>query len=494
MLTLLGSPGRLCDSWSRRELLSVGSLSLLGLNLPDFFRHRAVADTGRSRLPGFGQADSVIFVYLQGAPSHIDLWDPKPSAPVEIRGEFSPIPTRVPGIFLGEVLPQLARQADRFTLIRSLGCKPKGLPNHGSAIYMLMTGHDPGNFSPTGLAVPPSREDLPSVGAVTARYRPADSGRLGYVTVGAPVKEAMVVGVGQGAGLLGAGYDPFTMYDDPTQPLKLDVFTLPGDLTQNRLQRRVDLRRLIDQRLTNPSTASGGGIGGMNMSGSAGLTAFDAHFEKALALVQSNAAIAAFQIDQEPVAVRQRYGMTRFGQSCLLARRLVEAHTRFVQVTWPARSDDEPTAGPDGSWDTHRNNFPMLRDHRCPVFDRALSALLADLHDRGLLARTLVVAVGEFGRSPKLGVATTNNVGPGGRDHWPECYTALVAGGGVRPGEVYGESDRFGAYPRSNPVHPYDLLSTVFHAVGLDPAAEYLDTQKRPRRLVEHGQPVTALF
>jgi uncharacterized protein (DUF1501 family) len=173
---------------------------------------------------------------------------------------------------------------------------------------------------------------------------------------------------------------------------------------------------------------------------------------------------------------------------------LIEAETRFVQVTRPARSDDEPMAGPDGSWDTHRNNFPMLRDHRCPVFDRGLAALIGDLQERGLLARTLVVAVGEFGRSPKIGAATTNNVGPGGRDHWPDCYSALVAGGGVRPGELYGESDRFGAYPRTNPVHPYDLLATLFHAVGIDPATEYPDTLNRPRRLVDHGRALVNMF
>ncbi|MGE5193501.1 MAG: DUF1501 domain-containing protein, partial [Deltaproteobacteria bacterium] len=209
---------------------------------------------------------------------------------------------------------------------------------------------------------------------------------------------------------------------------------------------------------------------------------------------QSNAAVRAFRLEEEPAALRERYGMTRFGQSCLLARRLIEAETRFVQVTWPARSDDEPAPGPDGSWDTHRNNFPTLRNDRCPVFDHSLSALIEDLHARGLLEKTLVVAIGEFGRSPKIGAATTNNVGPGGRDHWPDCYSCLIAGGGVRPGEVYGESDRFGAYPKTNPVHPYDLICTIFHALGIDPATEYLDTLNRPRRLVDHGSVVAGLF
>ncbi len=505
MLSILGAPGRLCDSLSRRELLSVGSLSLLGLSLPDVMRREARAEAARlagagQRPDGFGRAKSVILVYLQGSPSHIDLWDPKPEAPAEIRGEFRPISTRAPGMMLGEVLPMLAEQAHRFSLVRSIGVNPKGLRNHGAAIYMLMTGHDPTNFTVTGLAVPPSREDLPSVGAVIAKYRPADSDRLSYVALSAPVKEGSQIGVGQGAGLLGATHDPFTMYDDPTQPLRLETFTLPGDVTLDRLHSRVDLRAVIDAHhsafvLSVPSVSSTVIDPNRNRRERAGaISTFDEQYDKAISLVQSNSAVKGFRIEEEPQPIRERYGMTRFGQSCLLARRLVEAGTRFIQVTWPARSDDEPVAGPDGSWDTHRNNFPMLRDHRCPVFDRTLSALIEDLDVRGLLETTLVVAIGEFGRSPKIGAPTTDNVGPGGRDHWPECYSFLIAGGGVRPGQVYGESDRFGGWPKTNAVHPYDVLATVHHALGIDPATEYRDTLNRPRRLVEHGHPIIGLF
>ncbi len=482
--------GSLCDSLSRRELLTIGSVPVIGLSLPQWFRQRASAAESDVRPDGFGSAKSVIFVYLQGAPSHIDLWDPKPEAPAEIRGEFRAISTAANGVFIGEVLPRLAREADKFTIIRSVGCKPKGLPNHGSAIYMLMTGHDSNNFSPTGLALPPSRDDLPSIGSVISYNTASVATRFNYVALGAPVKEGVVIGVGQGGGLLGAAYDPFLMYDDATQPLKLETFSLPGDVTLNRLRNRVDLRSAIDHRLSrSPLFANSGSRTKLSE-----MASFDAYYQKALSLVQSKEAVQSFHLDEETPAVRERYGLTRFGQSCLLARRLVEAGTRFVQVTWPARSDDEPAPGPDGSWDTHRNNFPMLRDHRCPVLDQSLSALIADLHDRGLLDSTLVVAVGEFGRSPKIGASTTNNVGPGGRDHWPECYSALVAGAGVKPGRVYGESDRFGAYPKLNPVHPYDLLCTVFHAAGIDPNAEYVDNLNRPRRLVDHGGPVLGLF
>lgn len=467
-------------------MLAVGGLPLLGLGLPEFLRSQANAAAKPSQGAGFGTAESVILVYLQGSPSHIDLWDPKPQAPAEIRGEFSPIATKSPGIMLGEVLPKLAEQADHFSLIRTVGCKPKGLPNHGSAIYMLMTGHDPDNFSPTGLAVPPSRNDLPSIGAVAARYRPADKSGFSYVALGAPVKEGAVIGVGQGAGLFGAAYDPYGMYDDPTQPLKLEVFALPGDVTLDRLKARTDLRQVIETRL--------GAANATSLAQRSTGIPIDAFYEKALTLIQSKGAVGAFRLEEEQATLRARYGLTRFGQSCLLARRLIEAGTRFVQVNWPARSDDEPVPGPDGSWDTHRNNFPTLRNDRCPIFDHTLSGLIEDLEQRGLLQKTLVVAIGEFGRSPKIGASTTNNVGPGGRDHWPDCYSCLIAGGGVKPGAVYGESDRFGAYPKLNPVHPYDLICTIFHALGIDPETEYRDTLDRPRRLVDHGSPVQGLF
>ncbi|MBX3438393.1 MAG: DUF1501 domain-containing protein [Planctomycetaceae bacterium] len=493
MFALLNKPGRLCDTLARRELLRVGGLSLFGLHLPRLLAGQSRAnDTVTAGGSGFGCADSVLLVYLQGSPSHIDLWDPKPDAPLGIRGEFQPIACSTPGMFLGEVLPQLAAQSEHYTIVRSIGVDPKGLRNHGAAIYMLMTGHDPSNFTPTGLATPPSREDLPSVGAVIARHRPAARGQFSNVAVGAPVKEGRVIGVGQSAGLLGAAFDPVTVYDDATQPLQLQGFTLPDNVPLDRLRSRVDLRGIIESQAEIARRLQSRSVSHVAAGGSG--SAFDEFYDSALALVESDAAVRAFRLEDETPTLRDRYGMTRFGQSCLLARRLIEAGTRFVQVTWPARSDDEPAPGTDGSWDTHRNNFPMLRDHRCPVFDRSMSALIEDMAARGLLERTLVVAIGEFGRSPKIGAPTTDNVGPGGRDHWPECYSFLIAGGGVRPGSIYGASDRDGAWPKQDAVHPYDLIATVYHALGIDHRTEYLDTLKRPRRLVQAGAPIAGLF
>jgi hypothetical protein len=296
------------------------------------------------------------------------------------------------------------------------------------------------------------------------------------VTLSGPVIESGVVGVGQQAGLFGRQFDPYAMYNDPTKPFRVPGFELPADVTLGRLRSRIDLRTAIATRQ------------------SLGPADFESYYGKAMALVESGQAERAFRLNEEPETLRQQYGMTRFGQACLLARRLIEAGTRFVQVSWPAASDSEPTTNADGSWDTHRNNFPMLRDWRCPVFDRTVSTLLTDLAARGLLDETVVWAIGEFGRSPKIGQPTTDNVGPGGRDHWPECYTCLMAGGGIRGGQVYGESDRIGAFPETAPVHPYDLISTVYWSLGIDPATEYHDTLNRPRRLVAHGSPVMGLF
>jgi hypothetical protein len=444
--------------------------------LPEFLSRKAKAQPAPTGRSGFGRAQGVILLYLQGSPSHIDTWDPKPNAFAEIRGEFQPIATRATAMLLTEVLPLLAQQADKFTLVRSLGVKPRGLTNHGAAIYMLMTGYDPSNFSPTGLAVPPSREDLPSVGSVVARYRPSPVGSPSYVTLCGPIREGAVNGVGQMAGILGGTYNPLQVYEDPTGPFQVESFTLPPDMTLGRLRARIDLR---------------GALGGTARTRT---DDFHRYFQQAYSLIESTRAGRAFRLDQESTRVRERYGLTKFGQSCLLARRLIEAGSRFVQVNWPSGSDTEPAPGPDGSWDTHRNNFPMLRDWRCPVFDRAVATLLDDLHVRGLLESTLVVAIGEFGRSPRIGSPTTNNVGPGGRDHWPSCYTCLLAGGGVRGGQVYGASDRNGAYPERLPVHPYDLISTLYHALGIPRNTEYLDHLHRPRRLVEHGGPVLGLF
>ncbi len=479
MFSILGRRGRLCDSPTRRELLSVGGLSLVGLTLPDILQQQSIASESPESAVRIGTADSVVIVYLQGSPSHIDLWDPKPDAPLEVRGEFKPIATQTPGLFLGEVLPKLAAQSQNYTVVRSIGVDPKGLRNHGAAIYMLMTGHSPTNFSATGLAQPPSRDDLPSVSANVAKYRQATRGAFNNIAICGPVLEGREIGVGQSAGLLGAAYDPYTMYDDPTKPLRPAGFTLPDHLSLDRLTARMDLRRTIDEHYRT--------IGNQAAT-------FDQFYDTALSLIQSPRAVRAFRLEDEPQAVRERYGLTKFGQSLLLARRLIEAETRFVQVTWPARSDDEPAPGPDGSWDTHRNNFPMLRDHRCPVFDHALSGFIADMAGRGLLQRTLVIAIGEFGRSPKIGASTTDNVGPGGRDHWPECYSFLIAGGGVQPGRIYGQSDRHGAWPKVDPVHPYDVVATIYSALGIDPDTEYLDTLRRPRRLVQNGRPIRGLF
>src|SRR6478735_7801810 len=269
VLSILGPRGRLCDSPSRRDLLTAGSLPLFGLALPGLLRQEARArEVAPARSgDGFGKAKSVLLLYLQGSPSHIDTWDPKPDAPEGIRGEFKPIDTSVPGIRLTEVLPKLARQAHLFTLVRTLSVKPQGLANHGASIYMLMTGAGPLNFSATGLSVPPSRQDLPSVGAIASRFMPADPGRLGFVSVCGPIIEGGVTGVGQSAGILGAAYDPYQMYQDAQQRLNVDSLVLPADVDLGRMKARIDLRSVR----TAPGWATG----------------FDSHYDTAFALLGS---------------------------------------------------------------------------------------------------------------------------------------------------------------------------------------------------------------
>src|SRR5262245_36275158 len=310
MFSIFGPAGKMCDRWSRRELLTVGGLSLVGVTLPDVLKRQAQAKDSPELSPHSPTADSVVLVYLQGSPSHIDLWDPKPDAPAEIRGEFKPIATNTPGLFLGEVLPMLAQQFQHYPVVRSIGVDPKGLRNHGAAIYMLMTGHDPTNFSPTGLARPPSRDDLPSVSANVAKHRPATPGRFNNVAICGPVLEAGVVGVGQSAGLLGAAYDPYTMYDDATKPLRPSGFILPTDMPIDRLSSRLDLRRVLDEHCAQISRQQ---------------STFDEFYGTAFSLIQTERAVRAFRLEEETAALRERYGPTKFGQSLLLARRLVEA-------------------------------------------------------------------------------------------------------------------------------------------------------------------------
>jgi uncharacterized protein (DUF1501 family) len=481
MLSFSTKPGRLCDGLSRREFLRVGGAAMLGLSIPQLLSLEAKASAGLDPSPprnGFGKAKSVILLFLQGGPSHIDIWDPKPDAPSNIRGEFRPIKTNVPGIWLSETMPLLAKQMDKATLIRSVSYTPAGLFNHTAAMYQMVTGETPDKVAPSGQLDPPSPADHPNLAAHVAKLRPPEVPMLAGVQLPRPMQESNIIGKGGNAGFLGRAYDPYFFFQDPNQEIKLDDLTLREEVPAVRLKRRATLLQTINEGMPEIEKV-------------AESYALNQHYEKAYDLILSERARNAFDLTQEPDNVRDRYGRHTFGQSVLLARRLIEAGTRVVQVNWAsvANGDPETTA-----WDTHASNFGPLKNLHCPKLDSALSALLEDLDQRGLLEETLVLTIGEFGRSPRLGVSTSGNSNaPDGRDHWPYCYTGLIAGVGIGRGQVYGKSDETGSTPLENPVHPRDILATVYHTLGIDPKTEVLNHLNQPRELVK-GEVITGLF
>jgi hypothetical protein len=479
MLSIPGKSGSTCDGFSRREFLRVGGAGILGLSLGDVLRLQAQsAAPGGNVKTGWGNAKSVIMLFLQGGPSHIDIWDPKPDAPSNIRGEFKPIKSNVSGISLSETMPLLAKQMDKATLIRSLSYTPAGLFNHTAAIYQMMTGYTPDRVSPSGQLEPPSPSDFPHAGSQISRLKPPATPMLPFVMLPRPLQESNVVGKGGTAGFLGPAYDPYYFYQDPNKEISLEDLTLRKDVSKDRLTRRAKLLDQVNAAMPDMEKAISG-------------YALDRYYEKAFDLILSGRAREAFDLSKEDEKVRDRYGRHTFGQGCLLARRLIEAGTRFVQMNWPSVANGDPNTD---AWDTHAANFGPLRNLHCPKLDSGLSALLEDLDQRGLLKDTLVIAVGEFGRSPRLGVSTSGNSNsPDGRDHWPYCYTGLVAGAGIRRGALYGKSDATASSPAENPVHPIQLLATVYHAMGINPHTMVLNHLNQPRELVQ-AEPIPALF
>jgi hypothetical protein len=482
MLSIPGQVGRLCDGVTRREFIRVGGAGLFGMTLPNLLALKANAATSGPNvyqgLKGFGAAKSVILCFLQGGPSHLDIWDPKPDAPSNIHGDFKPIKTKVDGIQLSETMPMLAEQVDKCTLIRSMSYTPEGLFNHTAAIYQMLTGFTPDKVSPSGQLEPPSPRDYPTMGSQVAKLRPPETPMLPFVEMPRPLQESNVIGKGGAAGFLGKAFDPYRLYQDPNKPIQIDDLSLRSEVSPERLKDRFYLLKSLNESMP-------------ELEKTLGSYALDKYYQKAYELLLSGRARAAFDLEQETAAVRERYGRTTFGQGLLLARRLVESGTRIVQVNWPAVANGNPEID---AWDTHTANFGPLRNLHCPILDRALSALLEDLDQRGLLSETLVVAVGEFGRSPRLGVSTSGNTNsPDGRDHWPYCYTALIAGAGVHRGELYGKSDATGSSPLENPVHPTQLLATAYFALGIDPGQEVLNDLGQPRALVP-GEPLLKLY
>jgi hypothetical protein len=454
---------------------------MLGLSLPQILaleaRASGIVDPSKPR-NGFGRAKSVILMFLQGGPSHIDIWDPKPEAPSNIRGEFKPIKTKVPGIWLSETMPKLAQQMDKATLIRSVSYTPVGLFNHTAAIYQMLTGETPDKVAPSGQLDPPTPADHPNVASHVSKLKPLEQPMLSAVQLPRPLQESNIIGKGGTAGFLGRAYDPYYLFQDPNDQIKFDELELRKEIPAPRLQRRADLLKTINESMPELEQAAND-------------YALNEYYAKAYDLILSQRARNAFDLSQETDQVRDKYGRNTFGQSVLLARRLIEAGTRFVQVNWPSVANGDPLTT---AWDTHAANFGPLKDLHCPKLDSAVSSLLEELDESGLLDETLVLVIGEFGRSPRLGVSTSGNSNaPDGRDHWPYCYTGLIAGAGIGRGKVYGKSDATGSTPLENPVHPKEILATVYHTLGIDPMTTVLNHLNQPRELVQ-AEPVYNLF
>jgi hypothetical protein len=483
-----GTCSDLCDpqlKMTRRDLLRVGGAGMLGLSLGSLFKLQAMAGETNKRAggPGWGTAKNVVMIYLQGGPSHMDLWDPKENLPDNMRSSFNTIPTKIPGINFTEILPELAKVNDKFTMVRSMGYTPNGLFNHTAAIYQIMTGYTTDKVSPSGQLEPPDPKDFPNFGSQIVRLRPSVEPMLPFVMLPRPLQESNVVGKGGSAGFLGKAYDPYTLFpegDDmdmgKMDKVKIDDLKLPPEVFALRLQRRAKLREAIEQAMPEIDKA----VESYNL---------DDYYQRALSLIISGRARKAFDLTQEPEKMRDRYGRNTFGQSCLLARRLIEAGTRVVEVIWPkvANSDNH-------SWDHHADLTKRMKTQSGPMLDKGLAAFFADMDERGLLKDTLVVAIGEFGRSPQKGVSTSGNVNSAdGRDHWPYCYTSIIAGAGIRRGYVHGKSDKTGSSPAEDPVHPTEMLATMYHAFGIDPETIVYNHLKQPRELVK-AKAVTKLF
>jgi hypothetical protein len=427
----------------RRQFLGTAAFAGLGLG-------RAAAAT-RPSAPR-SSIRSCVLVFFYGGPSHLDTFDPKPDAPAEVRGEYRSIPTAVPGVRVCEHLPLTARLTDRLALIRGLH---HPMRNHNSAAAEVLTGRTPAGGDQELLADDP--RGLPTLGSAVGYALGPRAHSLPYVAL--PYTLYNVVQLpGQTPGLLGGGYDRFQVDADPSAP---DFHVSALDPAADPAGRAALLRRLDRDRLPGAAERAG------------------AYRDRALRLVASPEVRRLFDLSAEPPRVRDRYGRNRLGQSLLLARRLVEGGVNFVAVF------DGRTNGQDANWDSHENLFARHRQ-LLPPADRGFTTLVEDLADRGLLDSTLVVATGEFGRTPRVNRA-------GGRDHWPDCYTAALAGGGVTGGAMYGASDRIGAYPAADPVTPADVTATIFRRFGIDPETEVRDQTGRPFRLAE-GEPLAKLF
>src|SRR3954467_10395006 len=449
---------------SRRHLLKGGGLGRLGPTMPALLQAEANSKAAKIK----ARAKSVIFLYQFGGPSHIDMFDMKPNAPEGIRGPHKPISSKADGIVVSEHLPRMAKVMDKVTLIRSM---THNMKNHNSASYYALTGHAP---PVDDIRLRDSLDLFPAYGSVVDKLAPVSGEIPTAISYPYVIRDGAVT-PGQHASFLGKVHDPFLITQDPNaSDFKLPELSLPASVSYERLSARRELQKMIDAqtRLLDYSASARG---------------MDAYYEKALAMLHSEKLRNSFDLASEPESVREKFGRTSYGQSLILARRLVEAGTRFVTVYFSSNIGGQSTTS--GGWDTHGFNntrmYPIIEKYPLPITNQTLPVFLEDLDERGLLDTTLVVWMGEFGRTPKINANVS-------RDHWPDCYTVLLAGGGVKRGFIYGASDKEGAYPAENPGRPDDLAATIFYLLGIDPHTEVRGVGNRPL-LIASGNSVNGV-
>ncbi len=454
MLTIRDSGTTLCDHLTRRDWLRVGALGALGLTLPALWNARAQAAPA-VRSGSFGKAKACIIVGLTGGPPQHETWDPKPDAPAEIRGPFQPIASSLPGLQVCDLMPKLAQQAHHFAVLRAVSTRDNA---HSSSGYYMLTGvpHAPLNVEN---ARPGAPNNWPSLAALVNRLKARPGGMPASVVIPEHIwNDGNIPWPGQDAGFLGRAADPWLVHCDPSSPgFQVPAIAMPEGMTPLRFDGRRALLEQVNRHLD-------------DVDRSAAAANYGNQFQQALDMMRSGTVRRAFDVQQEPATMRDRYGRSRWAQSLLLARRLVEAGMALVQINWTRMGTNLPN---QGGWDTHAQNAQSLRSHLMPIMDRAVSALIADLAARGMLDETLVVWMGEFGRTPRHNANA-------GRDHWGSVFSLALAGGGIRPGVVHGSSDRQGAYPREGTVLPQDITATIFHCLGVAPGAEVHDTLGRP--------------
>ncbi len=450
------------QSFDRRSLLRVGGAGMLSLTMPRLLRG---AERSSSIKP---RAKSVIFLFQWGGPSQLDTFDMKPGAPETVRSPYRPIASSAPGIEVCEHLPEMAKRMHHVTLVRTMTHTMK---NHASAGYYALSGHAPPSDDQR---LRDSLDLYPAYGSVVDHLSPSDNGMPTSVAYPHVIRDGSIVPA-QHASFLGKRHDPLLFLDDPNEPnFRLPELSLPGGLSLDRLHDRRALQQLIDSQ-------------SRLMDHSAEAQGFDQYYEKAISMLTSDRVRQAFNLSAERESVRERYGRTCYGQSCLLARRLVESGVKFVTVYFSDSIGGRRVN--DGGWDTHgfdnTRMYKIVDKYHLPITDQTLPTLLDDLDQRGLLDETLVVWMGEFGRTPEINKNES-------RDHWPQCYTALLAGGGVKGGFVYGKSDELAKFPADKPVKPEDLAATIFEALGIDPKTEIYDPGNRP--LVIGGETLHDIF